>query len=211
MAITVYYSPMSSSTRAVWALEELGIPYDKVRVHLDKGEQKKPEYLKINPNGKVPALVDGDVTMFEAFAIILHLGERYGVEKGLWPKPGTRERAEALTWSVWAMTELQPAVVSYAMNTTERRFAFPKEQWHAPTAEMARKNWTHLIGILDARLQGREHIVGPSFTFCDVVVASLMGFAVMMAGLPLEGHANVSAWLARCQQRPAMGRAMSMS
>lgn len=210
MTITLYYSPMSSSTRATWALEELGIPYEKKRLHLDKGEQKAPDYLKINPNGKVPALTDGDVTMFESGAIIFYLGETYGVEKGLWPKAGSAERAEALTWAVWGMTELQPAVVSYAMHATDRKFAFPKELRHAPTVEASLKTWHHLTGILEARLAGREYIVGGGFTFCDLMLAGLFGFAMMMAGMPLEDRPNVAAWVARCQNRPAMMRAMAM-
>jgi glutathione S-transferase len=209
MPITLYYSPMSSATRALWALEELGIPYEKVRLHLDKKEQKTPEFLKINPNGKVPALVDGDAKIFEAVAIILHLGERYGTEKGLWPKPGTTDRAEALSWTIWAITELQPAAVNYIAHTSDRAFAFPKDQQHAPSAELSKKQWAHLIGILDARLEGREYVVGSTFSFCDLVVAGLVGFATMMGGLSLDGAKNVAAWAARCQQRPAMGRAMS--
>lgn len=210
MSITLYYSPMSSATRVVWALEELGIPYEKVRLHLDKKEQKAPEFLKINPNGKVPALVDGDAKIFEAVAIVLHLAERYGTEKGLWPKPGTTERSEALAWTIWAINELQPAAVTYIMHTSDRAFAFPKDQRHAPSAELAKKQWAHLIGILDARLEGREYLVAGSFMFCDLVLASLIGFATMMGGLSLDGAKNVPAWAARCQQRPAMGRAMSM-
>jgi glutathione S-transferase len=210
MALTIYYSPMSSAVRAIWALEELGIPYEKQRLHLDKGEQKSPDYLKVNPNGKVPALADGDAKMFESIAILIHLGQNYGVEKGLWPKAGTPESGEALSWTIWGVSELQPAILSYAMHTTERRFSFPKDQWHAPTAEAAKKSWTTLMGILDARLAGREWVVGGSFTLCDLAIASGVGFGAMMAGLPLDAHKNVAAWLARCQARPANARAMTM-
>ena len=78
MAITFYYQPMSSAARVHWALEELGIPYEKVKVDLHAGDQKKPDFLKVNPHGKVPALVDGDARLFESAAIILHLGDKYG-------------------------------------------------------------------------------------------------------------------------------------
>jgi glutathione S-transferase len=210
MAITLYHSPMSSSSRVVWALEELGIPYERVRLHLDKNEQKAPDYLKINPNGKVPALVDGEVKIFESIAIVLHLGERYGVDKGLWPAPLSAERAEALSWTIWSTTEVQPAVVSYVMHTGERRFSFSKEQRHQPTVQMAKKSWEDTTSILDDRLGGREWLVGGRFTFADLALGSVMGFATMMAGLSLDGRANVQAWTARCQQRPAFGRAMSI-
>ena len=101
MSITFYYAPATSATRVHWALEELGISYQKVRLDLAKGEQKSPEFLELNPNGKVPALVDDGTPMFESLAIIIHLGEKYGVAKSLWPAPGSAQSAEALMWAVW--------------------------------------------------------------------------------------------------------------
>ena len=88
MSLTFYYTPMSSATRVHWALEELGVPYEKVKMDLAAGDQRKPEYLALNPNGKVPLLVGDGTPIFESLAILLHLGETYGVEKGLFPAPG---------------------------------------------------------------------------------------------------------------------------
>jgi glutathione S-transferase len=200
---------MSSAARVLWALEELGVPYEKVRLNPEKKEHKAPEFLRINPNGKVPALVDGDVKMFESIAILIYLGEKYGVDKGLWPALLSAERAEALTWTIWGTAELQPPVVSYVMHTGERSFSFPKDQRHPPTVDLAKKSWEHLTGILNDRLSGREWVVGDRFTFADLALAGTMSFATMMAGLSLEGRTNVQAWTARCQQRPAFGRAMT--
>src|SRR5580765_2624054 len=106
MAIKFYSWPMSSGARTQWALEELGVPYEYVQLDRSKGEHRAPAFLAINPNGKVPALVDDGVAYFESLAIALHLGERYGVERGLWPRDG-KDHADALSWSVWAMMELQ--------------------------------------------------------------------------------------------------------
>ena len=100
MAMTFYYTPMSSASRVHWALEELGAAYEKVRVNLAEGEQKRPEYLKLNPNGKIPLLVVDGHPIFESLAQLLHLGETFGVEKGLFPEPGV-ERAEAFKWMCW--------------------------------------------------------------------------------------------------------------
>jgi glutathione S-transferase len=80
MGIVFYYTPMSSATRVHWALEELGVPYDKVKIDLAKGEQKKPEFLKLNPNGKVPLLVVDGQPVFESLAMLLYLGDTYGVD-----------------------------------------------------------------------------------------------------------------------------------
>src|SRR2546430_300796 len=100
MSLKFYYSPMSSATRIHWALEELGVPYEKVKLDLTAGDQKKPEYLALNPNGKVPLVVDDGTVIFESLAILLHLGERYGVEKDLFPSAWA-PRAEVFKWMAW--------------------------------------------------------------------------------------------------------------
>src|SRR3954452_24446147 len=105
MSIVFYYTPMSSATRIHWALEELGVGYEKVKLDLAAGDHKKPEYLALNPNGKVPLIVEGDTPIFESLAILIYLGERYGVEKGLYPELGPK-RAEALRWIAWANVTL---------------------------------------------------------------------------------------------------------
>src|SRR5262245_14061355 len=100
MSITFYSWPMSSGSRVNWALEELGVPYDYVHLDRSKNEHRAPAYLAINPGGKVPGLVDGGTPYFESLAILLHLAESYGREKGLWPAEGA-PRSEALCWTVW--------------------------------------------------------------------------------------------------------------
>ena len=95
MSLVVHYAPMTSATRVLWALEELGVPYEKVRLDLAAGDQRKPEYLALNPNGKVPLLVHDGEPIFESLAILLHLGETFGVVRGLDPPPGAA-RARAL-------------------------------------------------------------------------------------------------------------------
>jgi len=211
MAITVYYSPMSSAVRVVWTLEELGIPFEKVKLDLRAGDQKKPEFLKINPNGKVPALVDGDAKIFENLGIMLHLGERYGVEKGLWPAAGTRERAEAYAWSSWALAEVLVPARELAVHDAESRFpsALPKEQRATQVAEQARATWNQNMGILEAHLAGRPYVLSDAFTFADLAIAANVGFGHLMVGLPLDK--NTAAWFARCTaERPAFGRAMTV-
>src|SRR5262245_11968243 len=97
MGLIFYYAPMSSASPTHWILEELGVPYEKVKVDLQGGESKKPEFLKINPNGKVPTLVHDGTVIFESVAIAIHLGETFGVERKLFPAPGL-QRAEAIKW-----------------------------------------------------------------------------------------------------------------
>ena len=85
MPIRFYSWPKSSGSRIHWVLEELGLDYEHVRLDRAKQEHRSPAYLAVNPNGKVPALIDGDVRWFESLAILLHLGDTYGVARGLWP------------------------------------------------------------------------------------------------------------------------------
>ncbi|MEO6419138.1 MAG: glutathione S-transferase family protein [Polyangiaceae bacterium] len=200
MSIVFYYSPMSSATRIHWALEELKIPYEKVKVDTKAGDQRKPAYLKINPNGKVPALVDGGVPMFESLAMLIHLGETYGVENNLWPAVGTPERLQALSWTTWGTVTFATAVFQVIMNTAER---FPAEAKNAAQAETAKVAVGSLLQILNAQLEGRSYLLGPDFTLVDVANASMIAFT-MRAGIDLAPYPNVTAWFARSTQRPAM-------
>src|SRR5204862_4532084 len=107
MSIRLYGWPQSTAARARWALEELGIGYEYVELDRKNGENRRPEYLAVNPTGKVPGLVDGGQAYFESAAILLHLGEVYGGERGLWPTVDAGPaRGEALCWTVWGTTEL---------------------------------------------------------------------------------------------------------
>jgi glutathione S-transferase len=203
MAMTFYYTPMTSATRVHWALEELGVPYEKKKVDLSAGEQKTPAYRKLNPNAKVPLLVDDGVPIFESLAILLHLAERYGVDKGLFPAPGL-ERAQAFKWMAWATASLGDAVGRILRNTSDR---FPEAERSAAQGAKAREEAQALLGILDEALAGREYLVGSSFSLADLAVAALLPFAARL-GVDATPHKNVTAWLGRCTQRPALARAM---
>jgi len=210
MAITLYYASMSSAIRTYWAMEELGLPYEKVRLDLMKGEQKTPEFLKINPNGKVPALVDGDAKIFESLAILFHLGETYGTEKGLWPAPNTKEYAEARSWPIWGAMELLPRAMEVAIHGPNSAFpkAPPPEKRATWLAEQATTAWEHNLGILDRQLEGKDHLFGKTFMLCDIAVAGNVNFGMRMVGLPVDAFKNVAARRERCTSRPAFARAM---
>ena len=105
MALTFYYAPMSTATITAIVLEELGIPYKSVKLDIKAGDTKKPDFLKLNPNGKVPLVVHDDIPIFESAAITMYLGEQFGVEKKLYPAPGPK-RGEAMKWIVWSNVTL---------------------------------------------------------------------------------------------------------
>lgn len=94
--IVLYWHPMSSATPVACALAELGVPHERVKVDITTGEQRRPDYLALNPNGKVPTMTVDGAPMFEALAIEMWLGHTYGVQGGLWPAEGTPERLQAM-------------------------------------------------------------------------------------------------------------------
>lgn len=203
MSLTFYYSPMSSATRVHWALEELEIPYDKVRVDLGAGEQKKPEYLALNPNGKVPLLVVDGTPIFESLAMLIYLGERWGVDKGLYP-PLSIERAEVLKWIAWAQASLLDAAGRLLRNTSDR---FPAEQRNPKAAEAAKQEVSDLLGILDKALEGKEYLVGGKFSFADLALIAYAPFLTRI-GVDMGAHKNLQAWIGRGMARPALARTM---
>jgi len=102
MSLVFYWHPTSSASPVASALAELEVPHERVLIDIRGGEQRTPEYLAINPNGQVPCLVVDGTPMFEGLAILLWLGGRYGVDRGLWPSYGTPAQLQALSWSSWA-------------------------------------------------------------------------------------------------------------
>jgi glutathione S-transferase len=196
--IKVYGIPMSRAMRVLWALEEVGVPYELVSTHF-LTDAHTPEYLKINPNGRIPALQDGDITLFESLAINLYLARKYG--PALWPKtPGDEGRA--FQWSIWAMTELEEPIITTLMH----RAFLPEAQRDPKKADEAAERFKKPIAVLDGALAGHQYLAGPDFTIADLNVASVLAIA-SMAGLDLASLPNVGAWLARCTSRPALARA----
>ena len=148
MSITFYYNPMSSAARIHLSLDELGIPYEKVLIDLQAKDQKRPEFLALNPNGKVPTIVIDGQPMFESIAIQIYLGERFGVERGLWPALGSREHMQALTWLCWHQSELAVPLFSYLQQVSA-----PAEQRNNHQLEANLAEAHQMLAILDTFFQ----------------------------------------------------------
>lgn len=202
MSLVFYYSPMSTATLTELVLEELGVPCEKRKLDLRAGETHTPEYLAINPNGKVPCIVHDGTAIWESSAITAYLGEQFGVERGLYPAPGPR-RGEAMMWVAWTNVSLGEAVYRYSRNIGDW---FPAEQRNAAAGEQAKQDLAKLFGVLDKWLATREYLVG-SFTIADTHVASLIDWTRML-GIALAPFANINAWAERCRARPAYQRVM---
>lgn len=197
-SIVLYWHPMSSASPVACALAELGVPHQRVKVDIKTGEQRKAEYLALNPNGKVPTLTVDGAPMFEALAIQLWLAGQFGVERGLWPAEGAPQRLQAMSWCTWAYVTYGTAVVRLQLATVgEERL---RSEAHAVAAREALDG---LLALLDARLAAQPWMLGDTYSMADLLVASVVGYSVYM-GAPVARHAHVQAWLAKVQARPAM-------
>ena len=205
MSLVFYYSPMSTASITELLLEELGVPCEKIKLDLQKGDTKKPEFLKVNPNGKVPTIVHDGSVLWESAAITMYLGETFGVEKKLYPAPGPK-RGEAMKWIVWANVTLGEAVGRYARNTMNW---VPAEQHNAKAAEAAMKDLQNCLRILDEALEGKQYLVS-DYTLADTHLNSLTDWLRHMK-IDLASYARLEAWSKRCAARPAYAKLMAAS
>lgn len=204
MSLVFYRSPMSTATIIDLVLAELDVPFEAVNVDIRAGETRKPEYLKINPNGKVPAIVHDGVTIWESAAITMYLGETFGVKKGLYPAEGTT-RGIAMRWIVWTNVALGDTVGRWTRNTMDW---YPAEQKNEKAGEAALVDMKNCLRILDEALEGRDYLCGSDYTLADTHLNSLLDWLRMMK-VDLSAYKNIMAWGARCCARPAYARVMS--
>jgi len=203
MSLVFYYAPMSTAVATHWVLEELKIPYEKVKLSLQAGDTKKPDFLKVNPNGAVPVIVHDGTPIFESAAIAIYLGETFGIEKGLFPAAGPR-RGEAMKWIVWANATLGAAVGRQMAAASDH---VPAEQRNAAAAAAARADVERALKVLDGSLAGKTWLVGEAFSLADAHVASFAGY-VGMIGFDLKKYPNVAAWHGRATARPGFATSM---
>lgn len=199
--IKLYGTSMSRAARSLWALEELGLKFEHVPVSL-QGDTRKPEYLKINPNGHIPALDDDGTILCESMAINLYLAEKYG-KAPLWPA-NVHGHGAAYQWSLWGMTELEPHLIALL----QHKMLFPAEQRSAQAITNATEALKAPAKVLDDHLKGREFLLGKDFTIADLNVASVAGLGTMV-GLDLSATPKAAAWLQKCLGRESNKRAVA--
>jgi glutathione S-transferase len=198
MSITYYYAPMSTAVRTTWAVEELEVPCERVKVDIQKKETQTAAFLALNPNGKVPLLVVDGTPIFESTAILLYLGETFGVDKGLYPPPGLK-RAETLKWIIWANVGFFDPMNRWVRNTAGY---IPAEQHNAKAAEVAKNDLGAAMQILDTALVGKSYLVDDTFSLADLAASSYLGWLAFV-GYNYSPFKNVKAWGDRCLGRPA--------
>jgi len=193
-----YTHPQSRGRIAHWMLEEVGQPYDTV--WLEYGStMKAPEYLAVNPMGKVPALRDGDAVVTEAAAICAYLADRFP-QAGLAPAPGSTARAAYYRWLFFAAGPLEQAVTARAVG------------WTIPPGREAMVGFGSYDGTLNAlasALSRGPFICGEQFTAADVYVGSSVGWGLLFG--TLEKRPVFESYAARVQSRPAWLRVQSLN
>lgn len=193
---TLYTSPMSGNGRKVHILfEEVGASYQLSKLDLMKGEQKNPEYLKLNPNGKVPTLVDNGFILWESNAILLYLAEKFSTAK-LLPVDG-RDRARVFQWLLFEQTTFRPPL-SLLMRQT--RFTSPEKQ----DQQAIEQSWSEVrtnMSILQTALSEREYI-GGTFSIADIAVLPYVYLARDL-GTELSAWPGVEAYWQRLSVRPS--------
>jgi glutathione S-transferase len=184
--------------RVRWALEEAGLPYRVLPVGEGLGSVPRDAYRAVQPFGQVPAIRDGDLTLFESGAIVLWVAERSGA---LLPaRPAAR--AEAIQWMFAALNTIEPPVMELAAID----LFHAEERWAAERRPAAESVVRRRLGELAGRLEGREHLVG-AFSAADVLMTSVL--RILRHTTLVAAHPALDAYQRRCEARPAFARALA--
>ena len=191
--ITFYTNPQSRGRIVHWLLEELGVPYDMNILDFEKGDHKKPEYLKINPMGKVPAVVHRGVVVTEAAAICTYLADAYP-EAGLAPALNDPQRGTYLRWLFFGAGCIEPAIVDklFARPPVERKGA------------VGYGSYDDTLNALETALTPGPFILGERFSVADVYVGAQVQWGLMVKGL--DPRPKFQQYAERIAQWPALSK-----
>jgi glutathione S-transferase len=191
--LKIYGDVRSRAYRCVWLIREIGLEFEQIPVDLSSA--RDAVFLAINPNGKVPALVDGSFALWESIAINLYLAKKFVSD--LTPRT-LEEEARALQWSLWGVTECEPHSVTLFTHMFPRATRTTSDaDAAAATAKLGK-----VLPVLDGALAESAYLLGDRFTVADLNVASIVSGA-KAAGLDLSAVPNVKRWLSECLRRPA--------
>jgi GST-like protein len=197
-----YYSGAPNPTKIALFLEEAGLPYEPIAVDTRKGDQHKPEYLAINPNAKVPAIVDGDAVVFDSSAILLYLGEKTGK---FMPANTPKARGELLSWMMFVASGVGP----YSGQSVHFRVYAPEKNEYAIN-RYAFEAQRH-FGIIDARLGKNKYMLGDSYTIVDM---NVWGWARLIPNVlgekGWEKFPNLKRLTDEISARPAAAKAIAL-
>jgi GST-like protein len=198
--IDLYTFTTPNGRKVSIALEEMGLPYNVHKIDITKGEQFTPEYVAINPNSKIPAIVDRDedMTVFESGAILLYLAEK----TNRFLPSDRKQRFQVIEWLMFQMGNVGPM---FGQHNHFNRFAPEKIPY---AIDRYQKETLRLYGVLDKQLSQEEFICG-DYSIADIATFPWVA-AYEFMGLTLDNHPNLKRWVETIQQRPAVQRGMKV-
>jgi len=196
--LQLYGNPRSRAIRCLWMLEEVGKPYQLVDKSTRADDLQTSEYLRLNPNARIPTLVDGDVVLWESMAINLYLAQKYD---GPMHCKDAAVLGHAAQWSFWAMLEIEHLL----LNLLEHRALLAEFSRDPSAIERNELLLKRPLKVLNDALTARGHLAGDGFTVADLNVASILVWG-KMARLDFTAYPDLKRWLDTCLARPAYGR-----
>lgn len=190
----LYEFAPTRSIRVRWTLQELGVAFEPIVVNLLAGEHRRPEFLALNPAGKIPVLVDGDLVLTESIAIVLYLAEKYP-RGGLLPSD-LAGRAQVHRWLLFATTELEQPLWRISRHTA----LYPEHERLPAEVALARRDFSDMAAVVAAHMRGRAFVAGDQVTVADLVLAYTLdwgGEAGLLGDLP-----ELRAYVERMYARP---------
>jgi glutathione S-transferase len=201
MSLRIYGVARTRAFRALWIAEELGIAYEHVPVEIGDAGARTPDFLALNPNGRLPVIVDDGFVLTESLAITLYLAKKYSLGKLY---PGSLEgEARVWQWSFWAVGEVDRGVNIWSLHAVR----LPPDERDVALREEALQVLAAPFRVLDAALAKHAYIVGADFTVADLNVAAVISRA---ADMDLRPWPHLKSWLTRCLERPAAHRALTL-
>jgi glutathione S-transferase len=195
--LKLYGNARSRTERCLWMLEEMGEPYELIPTSVRVEDLQSPAYLQLNPNARIPTLIDGDVVLWESMAINLYLAQRpgpmhFGAAAGF---------GLAAQWSFWAMLETEALL----LDLLTHRVLLVEHVRDPSQIERATLLLQKPLAVLNGALTGRDYLAGQIFTVADLNVASIFAWG-RASGLDFSGSPNVARWLEKSLGRPAYRR-----
>jgi glutathione S-transferase len=200
-ALRIYGIARTRAFRALWMAMELGLDYEHLPIEIGDAGARSPEFLAINPNGRLPVIIDDGFVLFESLAITLYLAKKHA-HGTLYPEK-LEDEAKAWQWSFWAMAEADRGVNIWSLHAVR----LPPAERDPQKRDEALRVLVAPFKVLDAALAKQQYLIGNDFTVADLNVAAVISRAVDM---DLSAVPNLKAWLTRCLERPAARAALAL-
>jgi len=200
-ALRIYGIARTRAFRALWIAEELGLAYEHLPIEIGEAGARSPEFLALNPNGRLPFIDDDGFVLFESLAITLYLAKKHSPGR-LYPA-ALQAEAKAWQWSFWAISEVDRGVNIWSLHAVR----LPPNERDAARRDEALKVIAAPFRILDSAVAAQPYLLGDQFTVADLNVAAVISRAIDM---DLSAVPNLKAWLTRCLERPAARAALEL-